>query len=84
MIVDGLFKEIDRTPGYQAEINLESQLILLPDGRTIPFEIDAFLKKCLLEGLDDISLTFEKKALITSYEDRRRKEAPWLFPDMTA
>ena len=84
MIVDGLFKEIDRTPGYQAEINLESQLILLPDGRTIPFEIDSFLKKCLLEGLDDISLTFEKKALITSYEDRRRKEAPWLFPDMTA
>ena len=49
-------------------INLKDQLIILEDGNTIEFQIDPFRKKCLLEGLDDIGLTLQKKEKIDQYE----------------
>ena len=45
-------------------INLKDQPIILEDGNTIEFQIDPFRKKCLLEGLDDIGLTLQKKEKI--------------------
>ena len=59
-------------------IDLESQTISRPDGKAVPFEIDPFRKKCLIEGLDDIGLTLEKKASIDGYEARQRLSQPWL------
>ena len=59
-------------------IDLESQTISRPDGNAVPFEIDPFRKKCLIEGLDDIGLTLEKKASIDGYEARQRLSQPWL------
>ncbi|MCZ6801749.1 MAG: 3-isopropylmalate dehydratase small subunit, partial [Nitrospirae bacterium] len=44
--------------------------------------IDPFRKRCLLEGLDAIALTLQYEADITSYENRRKQEAPWLFQDL--
>ena len=44
----------------------------------ISFEIDPFKKKCLLEGLDDISLTLNKDTLISKYEFNLKKKLPWL------
>lgn len=82
--IDRLFKDVGQTPGYQIGIDLGRQQVTLPDGTALPFEIDSFLKKCLLEGLDDISLTLAKKTQIDAYEASRRKVAPWLFPDMSA
>jgi len=43
------------------------------------FEIDAFRKHCLLNGLDDIGLTLQHVDEIKAYEARHRAEAPWLF-----
>ena len=60
------------------EIDLEKQEIKGPDGGTVHFEIDAFRKKCLIEGLDDIGLTLEKKADIDSFESRQKDSQPWL------
>ncbi|MHB1286672.1 MAG: 3-isopropylmalate dehydratase small subunit [Leptospirales bacterium] len=77
---DRLFREIAENPGYQVTVDLPSQSIALPDGTKWTFEIDPFRKKCLLEGLDDIGLTLAHKEEILNYEARRRKEAPWLFP----
>jgi len=40
--------------------------------------VDAFRKKCLLEGLDDIGLTMEKSGSIDDFEASRTKQQPWL------
>lgn len=77
--IDQLFGEIEGEPGYQLTVNLEAQQIMTPGGELIPFEIDVFRKRCLLEGLDDIGLTLEHAGEIRAYEARRRDEAPWLF-----
>ena len=60
------------------EIDLPSQVINRPNGVSIKFDIDKFRKKCLLEGLDDISLTLENKTKIETYESERDNNRPWL------
>ena len=59
------------------EINLKEQEIIFGNKR-IKFEIDLFKKKCLLEGLDDIALSLEKSKKISSYEDKIKKNKPWM------
>ena len=60
-------------------INLKDQLIILEDGNTIEFQIDPFRKKCLLEGLDDIGLTLQKKEKIDQYEVSLKNTHPWII-----
>ena len=60
-------------------INLEEQLIQRENGGVIHYEIDAFRKKCLLEGLDDIGLTFQKSSSIDIYEEQLHKSYPWII-----
>ena len=59
------------------EINLENEKIIFGN-KIINFKIDAFKKKCLLNGLDDIALTLEKNSEIGSYEDKIKSQRPWL------
>ena len=59
-------------------IDLTAQTISRPNGPVISFEIDAFRKQCLLDGLDDIGLTLEKSEAISHYEDARKQSHPWL------
>ena len=59
-------------------IDLPNQTINRPNGVSVKFDLDPFRKKCLLEGLDDISLTLEKKNQIESYESYRNDNHPWL------
>jgi 3-isopropylmalate/(R)-2-methylmalate dehydratase small subunit len=77
--VDTLFRAVEKTVGYQLQTDLDEQLVVLPDGISIPYEIDPFRKYCLLNGLDDIGLTLKKTRQIEAYEQQRSKEAPWLF-----
>lgn len=77
--VDRLFKETAATPGYRLTVDLAAQSVTAPSGATFKFEIDAFRKHCLLNGLDDIGLTLQHVDEIRAYEARRRQEAPWLF-----
>ena len=60
-------------------INLEEQFILRENNETINYKIDAFRKKCLLEGLDDIGLTFQKSKSIDIYEEQLHKSHPWII-----
>ena len=59
------------------EINLPEQKIKLGN-KIISFEIDAFKKKCLLDGLDDIAFSMEKSEKISSYEKNTQKNKPWM------
>lgn len=61
-------------------VDLQRQVVVRPSGEEIPFEVDAFRKHCLLNGLDDIDQTLQHNSSIHDYESRRRAEAPWLFP----
>ncbi|HFD79908.1 MAG TPA: 3-isopropylmalate dehydratase small subunit [Gammaproteobacteria bacterium] len=78
-ILDLLFRETEANEGYRLRVDLEQQTITRPNGETIHFEVDEFRKYCLLNGLDDIGLTLQHADEIRAYEDRRRREAPWLF-----
>jgi 3-isopropylmalate/(R)-2-methylmalate dehydratase small subunit len=54
--------------------------IVVADGKTYAFSnVDAFKKNCLLKGLDDISLTLQKKDLIDKFEAKQKKDSPWLW-----
>ena len=76
--VDLLMDDAERGANAIVSIDLEKQEITGPDGGKIHFEIDAFRKHCLLNGLDDIGLTLEKSAAIESFEGKRAAEQPWL------
>jgi len=60
-------------------IDLETQTITRPDGEKVHFELDAFRKHCLLNGLDDIGLTEQKVSEIDAYEEKARLGRPWQF-----
>ena len=60
------------------EVDLEAQTVTSPDGDVFNFEIDPFKKHCLLNGLDDISLSLEKSSSIESYEATIAVERPWV------
>jgi 3-isopropylmalate/(R)-2-methylmalate dehydratase small subunit len=80
--VDQLFTEVEPQPGYQLSVDLAAQTVTTPDGTSFHFDVDPFRKDCLLNGLDEIGLTLQNEADITAYEQRRKNEAPWLFPDL--
>ena len=78
-IVEDLFIQVNNQPGYAIRVDLPNQVVVLPDGNVIEFDVDSFRKHALINGLDDIGLTLEKSGLIEAFESRRRTEVPWLF-----
>ena len=78
-IVDQLMDDARKGANARLSIDLANQTVTRPDGQKIHFEIDAFRKHCLLNGLDDVGLTLEKGAAIDRYEQRTRMSQPWLF-----
>lgn len=80
MEVNTLFQQVYASPNYQLTIDLKAQKVILPhDHESFSFSIDEFRKHCLLNGLDDISLTLQYANEIITYENRRKQEVPWLF-----
>jgi len=77
--VNSLAEECEQNPGYQLSIDLASQTITTPSGDMFEFDVDPFRKECLLEGLDEIGLTLQKRNSIVDYEAKRKQSAPWLF-----
>ena len=63
----------------QLTINLDQQKIILAGENVIEFNIDPFRKKCLVEGLDDIGLTLQKKDKISKYEESIKSSHPWII-----
>lgn len=77
--IDELFAAVLANEGYSLEVDLEKQELRRPDAPDIQFEVDAFRKRCLLNGLDDIAITLEDAELISAFESRWRERAPWYF-----
>lgn len=78
-VVDELFNAVEARQGYKLLIDLQAQTVNTPDGKSFGFEVDAFRKHCLLNGLDDIGLTLQQVDKIKTFETRHRAEQPWLF-----
>ncbi|GHE96900.1 3-isopropylmalate dehydratase small subunit [Aliiroseovarius zhejiangensis] len=76
--VDILMADAEKGANARMTVDLESQEITTSDGVVIPFEVDAFKKHCLLNGLDDIGLTLEKQASIESFEAKAATQRPWV------
>ena len=76
--VSQLFDEVYAFPGYELTVDLERQVIVKAQGEEIPFEVQAFRKYCLLNGLDDIGLTLRQSDKIKAYEAQRIATKPWL------
>jgi 3-isopropylmalate/(R)-2-methylmalate dehydratase small subunit len=77
-VVAQLFDEVLAFPGYQLTIDLERQVVVRPQGEEIPFEVQAFRKFCLINGLDDIGLTLRHAEKIKAFEAERLATKPWL------
>ena len=73
-----IMEDAERGANATITIDLESQTITGPDGGEVTFELDAFKKHCLLNGLDDVGLTMEHEDKIASFEDGRKTSQPWL------
>jgi len=78
-LVDSLFSQMYDQEGYQLTVDLAKQTVITPAGEEYRFEVDAFRKHCLLNGLDDIGLTLESADAIRRYEEGWREQSPWLF-----
>ena len=76
--VDALMEDAENGSNARMEVDLEAQTVTSSDGDVFTFEIDAFKKHCLLNGLDDISLSLEKSSSIESYEATIAVERPWV------
>ncbi len=76
--VDRLFAMADGEKALEITVDLQAQKLVV-NGEEIAFDVDAFRKHCLLEGLDDIGLTLQHVDEIRAYEEQRKQTAPWLF-----
>ena len=77
--IDHLFNEVKAFPGYKLVVDLEQQRVTTSNGSVCyPFQIDAFRKYCLMNGLDDIGLTLRHADAIHSFEERHLANQPWL------
>ncbi|HVY41503.1 MAG: 3-isopropylmalate dehydratase small subunit [Bacteroidota bacterium] len=76
--VDELLRFLMELPGAEITVDLPAQTVRGPDGKVDKFDIDPFRKHCLINGLDDIGLTLQKEAAITTYEAKAKADRPWL------
>jgi 3-isopropylmalate/(R)-2-methylmalate dehydratase small subunit len=75
--VDHLMDDARKGANARISVDLDSQTVTASDGTTFKFEVDAFKKHCLMNGLDDIGLTLEKATAIDSFEARNATLRPW-------
>jgi 3-isopropylmalate/(R)-2-methylmalate dehydratase small subunit len=77
-IAAGLRRQLHANVGATVKVDLTQQFVTGPDGRAHAFDIHPLPKRCLLEGLDDISLTQRYRAEFEAFEARHRAAMPWL------
>jgi 3-isopropylmalate/(R)-2-methylmalate dehydratase small subunit len=77
--IDDLFKAIKKQEGYALTIDLENQSVILPSNNKINFQVDAFRKHCLVNGLDDIALTMQHSETIKAFEKNYYQKNSWLL-----
>jgi 3-isopropylmalate/(R)-2-methylmalate dehydratase small subunit len=76
--VDVLMEDATKGENARISVDLESQTVSATDGTEFAFEVDAFKKHCLMNGLDDIGLTYQKIDSVDAYEKEQAEKTPWL------
>jgi len=77
--IDQLFIACAQDQKFSLFIDLEQQIVTADNGFKASFEIDSFRKHCMLNGLDEISITLQHEKEIHTYEERAKQQMPWLF-----
>jgi 3-isopropylmalate/(R)-2-methylmalate dehydratase small subunit len=77
--LDALMADASDAENPELTIDLEAMLIRRPNGAGIAFDLEAFRRDCLLNGLDDIGITMKKEKSIDSFEEKQKKAQPWLY-----
>ena len=78
--VDRLFSDCAAFPGFRLVVDLDRQTVSTPDqSLTMNFQVDAFRRYCLLNGLDEIGLTLRHADKIRAFEAQRKAQHPWYF-----
>jgi 3-isopropylmalate/(R)-2-methylmalate dehydratase small subunit len=77
-VVDVLMKDAEKGSNARMTVDLENQVVTTSDGQEFAFEVDAFKKHCLMNGLDDIGLTMEHVSAIDAFEAKSNAARPWL------
>ncbi len=80
--VQVLFDMLFETEGFRLQVDLSANTLTLPNGDIWPFQIDAFRRECLLQGLDDVGITLESTDAIKAFEEHHAKRFPWLFENL--
>lgn len=75
---DDLLRDAENGSNARITVDLEDQEIIRPNGVKVSFFIDEYKKHCLIEGLDDIAVTLDKKSEIDSFEITTEQKFPWL------
>lgn len=76
--LEKLMDDAERGANAVLSVDLENQVIKGPDGGTLHFDVDAFRKHCLLNGLDDVGLTLQNAPVIATHEAKLAADRPWL------
>ncbi|MEM6306161.1 MAG: 3-isopropylmalate dehydratase small subunit [Pseudomonadota bacterium] len=76
--VDMLMEQAELGANATMTVDLEANQITTADGTVIPFEVESFKRRCLLEGLDEIGLTLEKIGSIEAFESEALAQRPWV------
>ncbi len=77
-VVDALMADAQKGANARMTVDLERQIVVTSDGQEFAFEVDAFRKHCILNGLDDIGLTLEKATAIDTYEKQAASLRSWV------
>ncbi len=76
--VEVLMEDAQKGSNARITVDLENQTVSATDGTEFKFEVDAFKKECLMDGLDDIGLTMQKVKAIDMFEAEYGKNMPWV------
>ena len=80
--MDALFTMMYETEGFRLAVDLVAQVVTLPNGDAWSFEVDAFRRDCLLQGLDDVGISLQSTEAIRAFEEGHARRFPWLFEDL--
>ena len=76
--VAALIAALEAKPGAPMQVDLAAQTVTGADGKTYRFEIDAYRKRCLLEGLDELAFTLSQRDAIAAFERKHAAATPWM------
>jgi len=76
--VAALIAALDAKPGAHMQVDLAGQKVTGADGKTYRFDIDAYRKRCLIEGLDELAFTLSQRDAIAAFEQKHAAAMPWV------